>query len=72
MGSISNGELFCCCVLLKFHCLQVPVASAVHEKMDDKRLKLQNKSRYAQLLCSRPEPDRAFHLLQVDLPYICD
>lgn len=72
MGSISIGELFCCCVLFKFHCLEVPVASAVHEKLDEKRLEIQNNSRYAQLLSSCSEPDRPFLLLQMDLPYICD
>lgn len=52
------------------NCLEVLVDSAVCEKMDEKRLKIQDNNRYAQLLSSCPKPDRTFLLLQMD--YIHD
>lgn len=48
------------------NCLEVLVDSAVHEKLDEKRSKIQDNSRYAQLLSSCPKPDRTFLLLQMD------
>lgn len=52
------------------NCLEVLIDSAVCEKLDKKRLKIQDNSRYAQLLSSCSKPDRTFLLLQPD--YIHD